>query len=57
MQMLKDYVDKQIAIRIPALDDDVLTVKLRAVESAGIWIESQKITNEVLGVLDAILFT
>ena len=37
---LSQFVGKDLRIKIPALRDDVIVVRLRGVEAGGIWIES-----------------
>ena len=49
MRNLKDYEGETIIIRSLAIDETTaVTVKLHLVEASGIWVESQKFTDEVL---------
>ena len=49
---LNDYVGRQIPVLLPRFHGGKLQrVKLHGVETGGIWIESQAITNEALGTL------
>ena len=46
MRSLKSMVGEMIILRVPALDSEEMSlVKLHAVETNGIWIESQGFTD------------
>jgi hypothetical protein len=45
---LNDYIDKSIMIQILGYGDSPITARLRGVETGGIWIENQDITNQIL---------
>ena len=47
---LRDYIDQEIIIQILAYGDEPISVRLRGVETGGIWIENQDITNAIPGV-------
>jgi hypothetical protein len=52
MPSLTEMVGQEIIAFIPIMDRKVLQkVKLLGVETGGIWIESQKMTNVLLGAL------
>ena len=49
MRTLQSMVGEVIIARIPLLDaEDLMLVKLHAVEANGLWVESQDFTNELM---------
>lgn len=49
MRFLKSMVGEMIIVRAPVLDPkDMSLVKLHAVETSGIWIESQDFTDAMM---------
>lgn len=49
MRSLKSMVGEMIILRVPVLDrEEMSLVKLHAVESSGIWIESQDFTDAMM---------
>ncbi len=52
MKSLRGLEGTNIQIVLPGMDrTEIQEVKLRKVEDAGIWIESQRMTNDILKVL------
>jgi len=49
MQSLKSMIGEMIILRVPALESEEMSlVKLHAVETRGIWIESQDFTDAMM---------
>lgn len=49
MRSLKSMIGEMIILRVPVLDPGEMSlVKLHAVESSGIWIESQDLTDAMM---------
>jgi hypothetical protein len=49
-----DYIGQDILVKIPLLhENDFQRVRLRGVDAGGLWIESQKFTNEMLALTGA----
>lgn len=51
MFTLQSKIGEEISALVPFFDPKILqTLKLHAVEDAGIWVENQKLTNQILSV-------
>jgi hypothetical protein len=48
MRTLASMIGEVIIVRIPLLDEGMMLVKLHAIETQGIWIESQELTNQLM---------